>query len=66
MELKIIPVIQVIIALILMTIIETIMPTFAYTMQLSIYPVAVLTLIGVFIGFLAIYSRRFYWLSGNL
>ena len=58
MELKVIPVVQVIIALILMTIIETTMPTFAYTMQLSIYPVAVLTLIGIIIGFLAIYSFR--------
>ena len=58
MELKIIPVVQVIIAMILMTMIQTTMPSFAYTMLFSTYLASSLTLIGVTIGILAIYCFR--------
>jgi len=58
MELKVIPIVQVIIAMALMAAIQSTIPTFAYTLQLSNYISGSLVFIGIIIGFSAIYSFR--------
>lgn len=58
MELKVIPVLQVIIAIILMTFIDKFFPSFTYDMQFSFYVTYALTLIAIVIGFLAVYGFR--------
>ena len=58
MELKVIPVVQVIIAMVLMASIQSTIPTFTYTLPLSNYISGSLVFIGIIIGFSAICSFR--------
>lgn len=58
MELKVIPIVQVIIAMALMFAIQSTIPTFAYTLQVSNYISITLLSVAIIIGFLAIYSFR--------
>lgn len=58
MELKIIPVIQVIIAWILMTLLQYLFPAFTFDSTLNSSLAILLLAIGILIGFFAIYSFR--------
>jgi protein-S-isoprenylcysteine O-methyltransferase Ste14 len=58
MELKIIPVVQVIIAMALMTFLQNFLPTLNYNAMISLGLTILLMLMAVLIGFMAIYSFR--------
>lgn len=58
MELKIIPVVQVIIATLLMKAIQQLLPNFNYIMSHSFSLVSLLTALAVIIGVMAVYSFR--------